>query len=335
MPRYARFLKEIISNKRKLEDLGPVNLNAECSNILQNKLPIKRRDPGSSTVPCIIGDLHISDDLADLGARINLMSSSLFEKLGLNEPKPTKMSIKLAYRIMKFRRGIVEDVLVKVDKFIFPVDFIVMDTKGESSVPLILGRHFLATSRAVIDVCDGKLQLREILLDDPLQVVLQAEDEEELSNEDVLEQLACLLASEPSRSANHFIDIDRSGMQKLRPSLKEPPALELKELPKHLTYAYLDEAEKLPADIVVVVVLGAWWNLQYVFGLYIELRLHNCGELNLLVGLRASQGVGGQDASVKRLVQAIESVIQVFLAHHAPIEASALVGASSNVVRET
>ncbi|XP_048232882.1 uncharacterized protein LOC125370633 [Ricinus communis] len=172
-----------------------------------------------------------SDALADLGASIDLIPSSLFEKLGLSEPKPTRMSVQLVDRTMKFPRGIVEDVLVKVDKFIFSVDFVVMDMEGESSVPLILSRPFLATSRAVIDVA------------------LQAEDEEELSNEDVLEQLAYLLTSEPSRPADHFIDIDRSRVQKLRPSLEEPPALELKELPKHLTYAYLDEVEKLSVII--------------------------------------------------------------------------------------
>ncbi|XP_048226332.1 uncharacterized protein LOC125368983 [Ricinus communis] len=238
MPKYVRFLKEILRNKRKLEDLGLMTLNEECSAILQNKLLVKRRDLGSFTVPCIISDLHISNALADLGASINLMPSSLFERLGLSKHKPTGMSIQLAERTMKYPRGIVKDVLVK----------------GESSVPLILGRPFLATSRAVINVCDEKLQLRSlickrILLDDPLQVALQAKDEEELSNKDVLEQLACLLASEPSNSANHFVDIDRSGVQKLRPSLEEPLALELKKMPKHLTYAYLDEAEKLPVII--------------------------------------------------------------------------------------
>ncbi|XP_048231769.1 uncharacterized protein LOC125370427 [Ricinus communis] len=288
MPKYARFLKEILRNKRKLEDLGLVTLNEECSTILQNKLPVKRRYLGSFIVPCIISDLHINDALADLGASINLMPSSLFEKLGLSEPKPTRMSVQLVDRTVKFPRGIVEDVLVKVGKFIFPVDFVVMDMEGESNIPLILGRPFLVISRAIIDVCDGKLQLRvgdetttfdlstlmrhsldhddtvyyvdvlddilgsqlqEILLDAPLQVALQAEDEEELSNEDVLQQLACLLASELNRSTDHLVDIDRSGVQKLRPSLTEPAALELKKLPKHLTHAYLNEADKLPVII--------------------------------------------------------------------------------------
>ena len=95
-----------------------------------------------------------------MGASINLLPSSLFDKLGLTESRPTRMSIQLADRSVKYPRGIVEDVLVKVDKFIFPVNFIVMDMEGEDNVPLILDRHFLATARAIIDVGDGKLQLR-------------------------------------------------------------------------------------------------------------------------------------------------------------------------------
>ncbi|XP_048228248.1 uncharacterized protein LOC125369522 [Ricinus communis] len=117
MARYARFLKEILSIKRKLEDLGLVTLNEECSAILQNKLPVKWRDPRSFTVPYIIGDLHISDALVDLGASINLMPTSFFEKLSLSEPKPTRMSVQLADRTVKFPKRIVEDVFVKVDKF--------------------------------------------------------------------------------------------------------------------------------------------------------------------------------------------------------------------------
>ncbi|XP_048230973.1 uncharacterized protein LOC125370199 [Ricinus communis] len=100
--------------------------------------------------------------LADLGASINLMPSSLFEELGLSTSKltPTRMSIQLVDRTVKYPKGIIEDVLVKVNKFIFPVDFVVMDMNGESDVPLILGRPFLATSKALIYVSSGKLELK-------------------------------------------------------------------------------------------------------------------------------------------------------------------------------
>ena len=89
-----------------------------------------------------------------------MMPYNVFQKLGLGELKPTRMSIQLADKSIKHPRGIIEDVLVKVDKFIFPVDFVILDMNYDSEVPLILGRPFLATARAIIDVDDGKLMLR-------------------------------------------------------------------------------------------------------------------------------------------------------------------------------
>ncbi|XP_076939912.1 uncharacterized protein LOC143608881 [Bidens hawaiensis] len=160
MPKYAKFLKDVLTNKRKLEELSHVTLNEECSVVLQNKLPTKMTDPGSFTIPCLIGDLFVSNALADLGARLNLMPYAVFSKLGLGEPKPTSMIIQLADRSVKYPRGIVENMLVKIDKFVFPVDFVILDMDEDKSVPLIFGRPFLATSRALIDVCTGKLTLR-------------------------------------------------------------------------------------------------------------------------------------------------------------------------------
>ncbi|KAK5825089.1 hypothetical protein PVK06_019893 [Gossypium arboreum] len=160
MPTYAKFLKELLTNKRKFEDLSTVELNEECSAILQNKLPTKLKDPGSFTIPCLIGSLNVEKALVDLGASINLMPYKMFKELGLREPKPTRMSIQLANRSVKYPRGIIEDVLVKVDKFIFPVDFFVLDMDEDVELPLILGHPFLTTARAVIDVGDGNLVLR-------------------------------------------------------------------------------------------------------------------------------------------------------------------------------
>ncbi|KAK5838672.1 hypothetical protein PVK06_007407 [Gossypium arboreum] len=137
-----------------------MELNEECSAILQNKLPTKLNDPGSFTIPCLIGSLNIEKALADLSASINLMPYKMFKQLGLGEPKPTRMSIQLVDRFVKYPRGIIEDVLVKVDKFIFPIDFVVLDIDEDVEVPLILGHPFLATARAIIDVGDGELVLR-------------------------------------------------------------------------------------------------------------------------------------------------------------------------------
>ncbi|XP_027351168.1 uncharacterized protein LOC113862277 [Abrus precatorius] len=160
MPKYAKFLKNLLSNKKKLEELATVTLIEECSAILQNKIPEKLKNLGSFTLPCLIGRLIVDRALADLGASINLMSYSVFKKLGLGEPRPTRMSIQLADRSVKYPRSIIEDVLVKIDKFIFPVDFVILDMDEDTEVPLILGRPFLATAKAIIDVSDRKLILR-------------------------------------------------------------------------------------------------------------------------------------------------------------------------------
>ena len=152
MPNCVKFMKEIISNKRKLEEHETVALTEECSAILQKKLPPKLKDPGSFTIPCTIGDSFFDKALCDLGASINLMSFSVFRKLGFGEAKPTTVSLQLADRSIKYPRGIIEDILVKVDKFIFPVDFIMLDMEEDQEIPIILGRPFLATGRTLTDV---------------------------------------------------------------------------------------------------------------------------------------------------------------------------------------
>ncbi|KAK5771938.1 hypothetical protein PVK06_048194 [Gossypium arboreum] len=155
-----KFLKELLVNKRKLDEASHVELNVVCSGILQNKLPHKLKDLGSFTIPCLIGSLDISHALADLGASINVMPYKMFKQLGLGKPKQTRMSIQLADKTIRFPRGIIEDVLVKVDKFIFPIDFVVLDIKKDNNTPLILGKPFLATTKTIIDVGIGELTLR-------------------------------------------------------------------------------------------------------------------------------------------------------------------------------
>ncbi|GKA18901.1 DNA-directed DNA polymerase [Tanacetum coccineum] len=135
-------------------------MNERCSAILLNKLPSKEKDPGSFTIPCDIGQLHIDNALADLGASISLMSYTMYEKLGLGEPKATRMSLELADRSIQYPRGIIENVLIKVHKFVLPIDFVILDMPEDSRVPIILGRPFLATARAMIDVFNKKITLR-------------------------------------------------------------------------------------------------------------------------------------------------------------------------------
>ncbi|CAL1411645.1 unnamed protein product [Linum trigynum] len=143
MPQYAKFMKEILTYKRKLGDVASVVLNEECFAIILNKsLPEKLKDPGSFTLPCIIGKLEVERSLGYLGASINVMPFCLYQKLGLGELSSTKMTIQLADKFTCHPRGILEDLLVKAGPFVFPTDFVIMDT-DETDVSLILASHHI------------------------------------------------------------------------------------------------------------------------------------------------------------------------------------------------
>ena len=160
MPNYEKFLKEILNKKRKIAKEGIVNLTATCSAVIQQKLPTKMKDPGSFTTPCSIGKYEFKKALCDSGASINLMPLSVVQRLSLGELTPTTITLQMADRSMAQPEGVLEDVLVKVGKFIFPVDFVIMKMKEDTQVPLLLGRPFLATGAALIDVQKGELTLR-------------------------------------------------------------------------------------------------------------------------------------------------------------------------------
>ena len=160
MPNYAKFLKEILNKKRKIAEEGIVNLTATCSAVIQQKLLTKKKDPGSFTIPCSIGKYEFKKALCDSGASINLMPLSVVQRLSLGELTPTAIMLRMADKSMAQSVGILEDVLVKVGKFIFPVDFVIMKMEEDTQVPLLLGRPFLATGAALIDVQKGELTLR-------------------------------------------------------------------------------------------------------------------------------------------------------------------------------
>ena len=160
MPIYAKFLKEILNKKRKIAEEGIVNLTATCSAVIQQKLPAKMKDLGSFTIPFSIGKYEFKNALCDSGASINLMPLSVVQRLGLGELTPTTITLQMVDRSMAQPEGILEDVLVKVGKFIFPVDFVIMKMEEDTQVPLLLGRPFLATGAALIDVQKGELTLR-------------------------------------------------------------------------------------------------------------------------------------------------------------------------------
>ncbi|XP_068504467.1 uncharacterized protein [Phaseolus vulgaris] len=137
-----------------------IELEDRYSVIIQKGLPKKFKDPGSFNLPVSIGALLVANALLDLGANVNIIPLAMLKKIGDLEIKPTKMTLKLADQVTKYPYGVVEDVLVKVDKFIFPVNFVVMDMKEDEEVPLILGRPFMKTARIIVDVDKGELQVR-------------------------------------------------------------------------------------------------------------------------------------------------------------------------------
>ncbi|XP_026459491.1 uncharacterized protein LOC113360169, partial [Papaver somniferum] len=163
IPAYAKFLKDLCTQKRKLNVQKRAFLAEQVSSIILNKTPPKFRDPGCPTISCTIGEHTVNKALLDLGASVNLLPYSVYEQLGLGELKPTSITLQLADRSVKIPRGVVEDVLIKVDKFYFPVDFIVLDTQPvqnpDCHIPVILGRPFLATSNAIINCRNGVLKL--------------------------------------------------------------------------------------------------------------------------------------------------------------------------------
>ncbi|XP_057719781.1 uncharacterized protein LOC130934211 [Arachis stenosperma] len=152
MPLYAKFLKEVMTKKRNWGEKEIVVLTEECSAIIQKKLPQKMKDLGSFQIPCTIGGISIEKELCDLGASINLMSLAMMKRMRIEEAKPTRMALQLAYRTFKFSHGVVEDLLVKVGEFIFPSIFVVLNMVEESNALIIQGRPFLATAGAIIDV---------------------------------------------------------------------------------------------------------------------------------------------------------------------------------------
>ncbi|GJV96839.1 reverse transcriptase domain-containing protein [Tanacetum coccineum] len=159
MPKFASTLKALIGNKEKLSEMARTPLNEHCSAVILNKLPEKLGDPGKFLIPCDFPRMDECLALADLGASINLMPLSVWKKLSLPELTPTCMTLELADRSITQPIGIAEDVYLKVGKFKFPADFVVVDFDADPRVPLILGRSFLKTGRALIDVYEGELTL--------------------------------------------------------------------------------------------------------------------------------------------------------------------------------
>ncbi|GJT24918.1 reverse transcriptase domain-containing protein [Tanacetum coccineum] len=313
MPRFAPTIKSLLMNKEKLLELAKIPLNENCSAMLLKKLPEKLGDPGKFLIPCNFPGMDICHALADLGASINLMPLSIWKKLSLPELTPTRMTLELADRSITYPKGLAEDVYVKVGKFHFPTDFVVVDFEADPRVPLILGRSFLRTGRALIDVYGEEITLRvdneavTFNLDqttrysstndksvnriDIIDAVCEeyapellgfsnssggnpTPTSEPFTSEFILEEIEAYLKDDSILPEIDYADcnpeediclikkllnndpfqlppmyLKQSEVNEVKSSIEEPLELELKDLPSHLEYAYLEENDKLPVII--------------------------------------------------------------------------------------
>ncbi|GJS15165.1 reverse transcriptase domain-containing protein [Tanacetum coccineum] len=160
MPKFNKWLSSLLRNKEKLEEIAITTVNAECSAIIMNKVPEKLEDSGKFIIPCALQELDRTSALADSGASINLLPYSIYKQLGLEALTPTRMTLELANRSVTHPMGIAEDVVVRVDGFTFLTDFVVVNFEPDPRVPIILGRPFLRTAKALIDLYEETLTLR-------------------------------------------------------------------------------------------------------------------------------------------------------------------------------
>ncbi|GKA99610.1 reverse transcriptase domain-containing protein [Tanacetum coccineum] len=184
MPKFAPMFKKMLNNKDKLIELTKTPLNENCSAVVLKKLPEKLGDPGRFLIPCDFSEFDSYLALADLGASINLMPLSIWKKLQLSGLTETRMVLELADRTISKPTGVAENVFVKVGKFYFPADFVVLDFIADPRVPLILGRPFLRTAHALIDPFHSYNNLESLKKVDLIDVTCEEYSQEVLGFSD-------------------------------------------------------------------------------------------------------------------------------------------------------
>ncbi|XP_070003495.1 uncharacterized protein [Nicotiana sylvestris] len=269
MSGYAKMMKDLMSQKFDFQDLATVILTHTCSVAVTRPVAEKLSDPGSFTIPCTIGNFAFAKALYNLGASINLIPLAIYKRLGIGRARPTSMLLQLADRTVKRPSGILDDVLIQVGKFVFPADFVILDCRVDEEILIILGGSFLVTWRALIDCETGELKMRlndeeltfnvqksmrqpsefaNCSLIDLVDVIVE-KDDETLNIEDPLG--ACLmnldevngeelaeweLALEGRVFLERSLEFEPLHLEKretppAKPSIEEPPKLELKPLP--------------------------------------------------------------------------------------------------------
>ncbi|XP_027150139.1 uncharacterized protein LOC113750348 [Coffea eugenioides] len=247
VPKYAKFLRDLCVNRRRLRGDERVIVGENVSAVLQRKFPPKCGDPGMFTIPCRIGNTVIRRAMLDLGASINVMPKSIYASLKLGPLKETGIIIQLADRTNAYPDGLVEDVLVKVNDLVFPADFYVLDMDDDHSPdpsPLLLGRPFMSTAQTKIDVNKGTLSMEF----DGEIVHFNIFDTMKYPSNSNFSSVFSVSAIDPAVQ-EVFETVGRDELERVLPSVVQAPVLELKPLPEHLKYAYLGDNETLPVII--------------------------------------------------------------------------------------
>ncbi|XP_070022907.1 uncharacterized protein [Nicotiana sylvestris] len=245
MPGYAKMMKDLMSRKFDFQDISTVTLTQTYSAVVTRPMAQKMSDPGSFTIPCTIGSYAFAKALCDLGASINLMSLAMYTKLGIGRARPTSMLLQLADHTVKRPTGILDDVLVQVGKFVFPADFVILDCQQSMRRPSEYANYSL------MEAVDVILQEDDVTLTvkDPLEACLT--NLEEMDGEGLAEWVMALegrgfWTREPQFES---LELEKSATPPAKPSIEEPPKLELKPLLDHLRYVFLGPDSTLPIII--------------------------------------------------------------------------------------
>ncbi|CAN6712895.1 unnamed protein product [Malus baccata var. baccata] len=274
VPKYAKFLKELCTTKRRMSNKEVVKVSENVSAVLQRKLPTKCKDPGSFTIPCVIGNTRFENAMLDLGASINVMPYSIYASMNLGELKKDGVIIQLADRSNAYPKGVLEDVLVQVNHLIFPDDFYVLDIEDSvysTSLPIFLGRPFMKTARTKIDVYKGTLTMEfdgEVINFNISETMRYPIDDHSCFAIDVIDSLAHEYLEELNEDALEIAitkgielknqelgamqthgQIGEPNVVPFNEEVVEAPTLELKPLPDHLKYVFLGDDETLPVIV--------------------------------------------------------------------------------------
>nr|GEW90882.1 reverse transcriptase domain-containing protein [Tanacetum cinerariifolium] len=288
MPKFASTIKSLHTNKHKLFELAKISLNENCSVMLLKKLPKKLGDPGKFLIPCDFSGMDVCRALADLDASINLMHVFIWKKLSLPKLTPTRMTLELADRSITRPIGVTEDVFVKVGKFHFLANFVVVDFEANP--------HTTRYSSTYDDLLVNRIDIIDVAREEYAQEILgfsknssggnpTSTSEPIISDSSslltsfegsdfILEEIEAYLKDESiSSEIDHpncdpkgdicliekllnndpfqlpLMDLKQGEVVKEKSSIEEPPKLELKDLPSHLDYAYLEGVDKLPVII--------------------------------------------------------------------------------------